>query len=182
MQELISGSLTDMNPSTFQPFESRIDEFSNRHPDAPKREIILSRLYFHVFKLINEKQNHRLSAFGLNSTSWFALIMIYSTTDNAINPCNLSYAMVSSRTNITRLSDELVEKGWVERHASGEDRRKIVLSLTPKGRQLVETVLPEQWRYYRELWAGFDAGELEQFETLLRKLLARIDEGGSCAE
>ncbi|HQT26955.1 MAG TPA: MarR family transcriptional regulator, partial [Burkholderiales bacterium] len=129
-----------------------------------------------------EKQNHQLSEFGLSGTSWFALIMIYSTPENAINPCNLSYDMVSSRTNITRLSDELVEKGWVERHASGEDRRKIVLSLTPKGKELVETVLPIQWKHYRELWSGFDAGELEQFERLLRKLLGRIDEGGTCEE
>lgn len=168
--------------STFQPFESRIDAFSNAHPEAPKREIILSRLYFHVFKLINENQNQRLSEFGLNSTSWFALIMIYSTPENAINPCNLSYDMVSSRTNITRLSDELVDKGWVERHASGEDRRKIVLSLTEKGRALVEAVLPVQWLHYRDLWSGFDAAELEQFEGLLRKLLARVDRGGACGE
>ncbi len=174
-----------MNPlSSFQPFESKIEEFANHHPDAPKREIILNRLYYHVFKLVSERQNHQLSPFGLNSSSWFALIMIHSTPDNAINPCNLSYAMVSSRTNITRLSDELVEKGWVERHASGEDRRKIVLSLTQAGRQLVEAVLPLQWQHYRELWSVFNAVELEQFEFLLRKLLGRIDlpMGGSCEE
>lgn len=162
--------------SSFEPFENRITDFTSHRPDSPKREIILSRLYFHVFKLFNEKQNLDLSEFGLNSTSWFALIMIYSTRDNAINPCNLSYAMVSSRTNITRLSDELVEKGWVERHASDEDRRRILLSLTQAGRELVETVLPRQWHHYRELWSAFEPDELKQFESLLRKLLKRLDE------
>ncbi|MBY0577532.1 MAG: MarR family transcriptional regulator [Burkholderiales bacterium] len=172
--------------SSFEPFENRIEAFTCHHPDSPKREIILSRLYFHVFKLFNERQNLNLAEFGLNTTSWFALIMIYSTGENAINPCNLSHAMVSSRTNITRLSDELVEKGWVERNASGEDRRRIVLSLTQQGRTLVEAVLPQQWNYYRELWSAFEPDELEQFEFLLRKLLKRIDaslpEGESCPD
>jgi MarR family transcriptional repressor of emrRAB len=84
--------------------------------------------------------------------------------------------MVSSRTNITRLSDKLVKKGWVERNTSGEDRRRVVLSLTRKGRELVETVLPHQWHDYRELWSDFGPDELEQFERLLRKLLVRLDE------
>ncbi|MHB1300714.1 MAG: MarR family transcriptional regulator [Burkholderiales bacterium] len=162
--------------SSFQPFEDRINHFAGQHPDAPKREIILSRLYFHVFKELNDRQNLHLSRFGLNSSGWFTLVMIYSTPGNSINPCNLSDAMVSSRTNITRLSDELVDKGWVERKPSREDRRKIVLSLTPCGRELVESILPHQWDYHRELWSGFDAGEIEQFESLLRKLLGRIDE------
>lgn len=170
--------------SSFQPFESRIENFSCANPDAPKRELILSRLYFHVFKQYNERQNLHLARFGLNSSSWFALIMLYSTPENAINPCDLSYAMVSSRTNITRLADELVEKGWVERSASGEDRRKIVLSLTPSGRKLVQAVLPHQWEYYRELWSGFDSGEIEQFEFLLRKLLSKLDDSmeGACGQ
>jgi MarR family transcriptional repressor of emrRAB len=162
--------------SSFEPFETRIEGFSKAHPDAPKREIILSRLYFHVFKQYNERQNIHLAPFGLNGSSWFALVMLYSTPENAINPCNLSYAMDSSRTNITRLSDELVEKGWVERSTSGEDRRKIVLSLTASGRKLVETVLPHQWDYYKELWSGFDSEEIDLFEHLLRRLLAKFDE------
>jgi MarR family transcriptional repressor of emrRAB len=169
--------------SSFEPFESRIESFSKAHPDAPKREIILGRLYFHVFKQYNERQNLHLSRFGLNGSSWFALVMLYSTPENAINPCELSYAMVSSRTNITRLSDELVEKGWVERSASGEDRRKIVLSLTTRGRELVETVLPHQWDYYEQLWSGFDSDEIGQFESLLRKLLSKLDDmENSCGQ
>lgn len=164
-----------MTSSSFLPFETRIEDFAALHPDAPKQEIILGRLYFHVFKQLNDLQNLQLSRFGLNSTSWFVLIMIYSTPDNAINPCNLSHAMDSSRTNITRLSDELVEKEWVARQTSGEDRRKIVLSLTEKGRELVEAVLPRQWKHYRELWSVFGPGEIGQFDFLLRKLLARID-------
>ena len=165
--------------SSFQPFENRIESFASTHPDAPKREIILSRLYFHVFKQYNEKQNLHLARFGLNSSSWFALIMLYSTADNAINPCDLSYAMVSSRTNITRLADELVEKGWVERSMSGEDRRKIILSLTPSGRELVQAVLPHQWDHYKEMWSAFEPAELEQFEYLLRKLLSKVDQEGT---
>lgn len=168
-----------MTSSSFQPFEQRIEHVTGNHPDSPRSEIILSRLFFHVFKRFNESQNIHLSAFGLNSTSWLALIMMHATPGNALNPCELSEAMISSRTNITRLADELVEKGWVERSASGEDRRKVVLSLTDAGRDLVESVLPHQWQYYREMWSCFSPGEIATFEALMRKLLDRLDASGS---
>lgn len=37
-------------------------------------------------------------------------------------------------SNITRLVDRLVELGLAERHPSPDDRRKVVTSLTPEGR------------------------------------------------
>ncbi len=171
--------------SSFEPFEERINRFTGLHPGSPRNEIVLNRLFFHVFKLAQERQNQNLSSFGLNGTTWLALIMIHATDENAIHPCDLSYAMTSSRTNITRLADELVEKGWVSRNASSEDRRRIELSLTEAGKNLVETVLPHQWQHYREVWSALDAEEIETFGRLLRKLLGRLDEitpeGDPCA-
>jgi DNA-binding MarR family transcriptional regulator len=38
----------------------------------------------------------------------------------------------SSRTNATRLADELVDKGWVERFPCAEDRRQHDLHVSPR--------------------------------------------------
>lgn len=156
-----------------QPFEIRIDNIARRHPDAPAREIILTRLYYETFKAMNENQNRKLSEFGLNTTLWMALMLIYSTPGNAINPGELSSAMIASKTNVTRLSDELVKKGWVERVANSSDRRKLSLCLTAAGGELVQKILPTQMAFHRGLWQDFSATELEQFESVLRKILAK---------
>jgi DNA-binding MarR family transcriptional regulator len=42
--------------------------------------------------------------------------------------------------SITRLVDRLEERGLIERHRADEDRRKVLASLTPQGRQLVSTI------------------------------------------
>lgn len=162
-------------------FETRIDNVARRHPGSPKRQIVLTRLYFLAFQALHECQNRHLNQFGINTSTWIALMLIYSTPENAINPGDLSCAMVSSKTNVTRLSDELVAKGWVNRSPSPGDRRKILLSLTPRGIEFVETILPRQMAFHRSLWQDFTESELDQFEATLRKLLYTARNMGSGA-
>jgi MarR family transcriptional repressor of emrRAB len=161
--------------SSFKLFETKINHFASLHADAPKSEIVLNRLFLHVSKLFYDRQNLYLARFGLNTTSWSVLVMIYSTPGNVLNPCELSDALVSSRTNITRLSDELVKKGWIERCASTRDRRRVLLSLSDEGRRLIETVFPIQWQFLKELWSGFTQEEADAFGTFLTTLLHRLD-------
>lgn len=44
-----------------------------------------------------------------------------------------------SRPSITGIVDALVERGWVERHDSPTDRRRVLHQLTPAGREALAT-------------------------------------------
>jgi DNA-binding MarR family transcriptional regulator len=44
--------------------------------------------------------------------------------------------------SVTRLIDRLEERGLLERSRTGDDRRKVLAALTPKGRRIVSKVLP----------------------------------------
>lgn len=164
----------------FKAFEDRLALVYSRLPGTARQEVLLTRLYFHVFKLLDECFNASLAEFGLTTTTFSALMLVYSDSGNAVSPSALSLVMVSSRTNITRVADELERKGWLERRPHPEDRRRVCLSLTAEGRALVERVLPIQRRYLERLWSGLSRNEQSQFEGLLRKLHARLITG--CAE
>jgi len=169
---------------TFEPFEQGIARVSRRLPGMPQEMVVLTRLFFFTFSCVNDDLNRFLADHGVNTTTSLALAMIYGSADNRVNPCELSAALNSSRTNVTRLIDEMEKQGWVERHVSPTDRRRIDLSLTPDGVALVERYLPLQWDHVRSLWDDFDAGERAALERLLRKLLARLDArhaDGDCA-
>lgn len=101
----------------------------------PTENVMLTRMFFYVYKALEDGANHFLAAYGLNNTHYIALIMIYASEGNMFNPCKLSESLLSSRANITRLTDELVENGWVERQVSVADRRRVELSLTPPERR-----------------------------------------------
>jgi MarR family transcriptional regulator, negative regulator of the multidrug operon emrRAB len=162
----------------FSFFEHGIDRVSRRLPGMPRDQVVLNRLFFFVFKELDELYNQRLAHHGLNSTTFLALVMLYSSEGARLNPCDLSDALVSSRTNVTRLTDELVGAGWVQRQASSEDRRRIELSLTGSGSALVETVLPVVWDLVRDQWSDFSQAEIVEFNRLLRKLLAGPQKAG----
>lgn len=158
----------------FSHFEERIRRVAEKNPGMPTENVTLTRMFFYVYKAMEDSANHFLAEYGLNNTHYIALMMIYSSEGNMLNPCKLSDALLSSRPNITRLTDELVENGWVERQGSTEDRRRVELSLTPVGTALIEKILPRNWERIDHLWSEFSAEEIKLTGNMLRKLLSRI--------
>jgi len=159
----------------FSHFEQRIRRVAERSPRMPIRNVTLTRMFFYIFKALEDQTNQFLAEFGLHNSHYIALMMIYSSENNMLNPCKLSDSLLSSRANITRLTDELVENGWVERKGSSEDRRRIELSLTPSGIKFIEELLPRNWERIDGIWSDFTSGEIELTEKMLRKLLSRIN-------
>jgi DNA-binding MarR family transcriptional regulator len=71
---------------------------------------------------------------------------------------------------ITRIVDELEERGLVARARSETDRRVVALNLTSQGLSLVETLLPRVVEHWNGLLSGFSHLEVK----LLIKLMGRL--------
>ncbi|MDD4881531.1 MAG: MarR family transcriptional regulator [Gallionellaceae bacterium] len=155
-------------------FEQGIDRIARQIPGMPQDRVVLNRLFFFVFRELDEAYNLHLADFGLNSSTFLALAMLMSSEGGQLNPCHLSDALIASRTNVTRLADELAAAGWVERRPSMEDRRRVELSLTESGRALVLKVLPRVWQLIERQWADFSPAEVTEFDRLLRKLMTSL--------
>ncbi|HVC49494.1 MAG TPA: MarR family transcriptional regulator [Burkholderiales bacterium] len=153
---------------------SRIDEVCNKVADLPRQEIVLTRLIYFLFREMNECFNGKLAVFGLNTTSYVALMNIFASPNGVIHPLELSNAMYSARTNITRLADELVNNGWISRHPCPSDRRKVFLRLTDKGLKLIHQVLPVQSAAMKEVWKSLNASESIEMQELITKVLLNI--------
>lgn len=162
---------------SFSYFEQSIERASQLVEGMPLQQVVLNRLMLHVFRELQERQNRFLMEFGLNGSSFLALAMILSADGGCLNPCDLSDGLMASRANVTRVVDQLVAAGWVERNTSDDDRRRIVLSVTPSGRDLLETILPRLWQGTETLWSLFSQQEQAQMNRLLRKLLVKLEEG-----
>ena len=81
--------------------------------------------------------------------------------------------LVTRAADATRLVDRLVEGGFVTRRQSIEDRRKVIVRATAKGRKVFESVTAEIKEVHREQFASLSYDEVKTLINLLNKLVWR---------
>ncbi|MEH0834302.1 transcriptional repressor MprA [Pectobacterium cacticida] len=162
--------------SSFTPIEHMLDLRAARKPSFPRQEVLLLRLFMHVQSKILEHRNRMLKDQGINETLFMALLTLESQESYSIQPSELSAALGSSRTNATRIADDLEKRGWIERRESSSDRRCLHLHLTAEGKAFLDQLIPPQHNHLHVLCSSLEPNEQKQFETLMRKLLVRLDE------
>ncbi|HZE40522.1 MAG TPA: MarR family transcriptional regulator [Stackebrandtia sp.] len=75
---------------------------------------------------------------------------------------------------ITNRVDRLVAKGYVTRQTDPDNRRKVRVSLTPEGLELVERAFGGHVANEDRMLEALDSGEREQLAGLMRKLLVSL--------
>lgn len=162
--------------SSFAPIEQMLNFRAGRYANFPYQEILLTRLCMHVQSKLLENRNKMLKSQGINETLFMALITLEARENHSIQPSELSTALGSSRTNATRIADELEKHGWIERRESDNDRRCLYLHLTAKGEAFLNQLIPPQHESLHFLWSTLTQDEQQQLEMLTRKLLKRLDQ------
>ncbi len=159
----------------FSEVEEGICRLAGLLPALPKQEVLLSRLYIHIAKALRDVANQVLKPFNLNYVSFSTLMMIFGTPNTAVNPSKLCDVTAETRTNMTRIVDDLVARGFIKRRASAKDRRRVVLTLTSKGETLVKKILPRLWEKQIKIYERFGDEEKKTLELLLKRQLASIE-------
>ena len=88
----------------------------------------------------------------------------------AVNPKDICAQFRHNSGALTRVIDQLAERGLLERARRDRDRRKVELELTPAGRAVVETLIPLVVEKLNEALADFSSAEVQEFKRLLLKL------------
>lgn len=104
----------------------------------------------HVQGKLLENRNNILKKQVINETLFMALIILDTQTTHSIQPSELSDALGSSRTNTTRIADELENRKWIERKESHNDRRCLYLHLTEEGSNFLKKNTSSPKRKFRK--------------------------------
>jgi len=140
--------------------------YPNLDPSALKTCVVLLRTgsdLLTAFETI-------LGKHGLSQGRFLTLIVMNRTPKKAINPSTLAEKVGVKRATMTGLLDGLERKGLIERVAHPEDRRKLGIRLTKKGRQLLDEMLPGYYDYIGKLMARLSEKERQELERLLGKV------------
>jgi DNA-binding MarR family transcriptional regulator len=92
----------------------------------------------------------------------------------AVNPKDICAQFRHNSGALTRVVDQLCERGLLERARRGPDRRTVELQITDAGRDAVEKLIPLVVDKLNAALGDFTAHEFEELQRLLIKLNSKL--------
>ncbi|MCB0593747.1 MAG: MarR family transcriptional regulator [Lewinellaceae bacterium] len=109
---------------------------------------------------------------GLSVDQWVVLKQI--SENNGSSQVEIGSSTVKDAPTTTRIIDQLVGKNLVSKQLDPEDRRRYMVFVTEKGRQLIERLIPVVQEYRQVPLQGFSATEQKQLISLLQRMLKNL--------
>lgn len=82
----------------------------------------------------------------------------------------LGEKILKSNSNMTTVIDNLEKRRLVRRNRAEDDRRKIIVHLTPEGKELIQSIFPIHVKAIQDQFAVLSTQEKQILSELLRKL------------
>lgn len=133
----------------------------------------LSRLGYALMRLLLSQAKETFAQEGISLLQAEVLRLV---REGVQLPSRLAEQLEILPSQVSHLLASLEEAGLLERHPDPEDRRRVLLRLTPQG-EAVQQRLQEAWlRAYGQYLARLTPKELLLFRDLLRKL-TEVEDG-----
>lgn len=124
-----------------------------------------------VFRKAQRTLDSQSSAFfqkaNLTPTQFSVLEVLYSKGSMRIN--KLIGSLLATSGNMTVVLKNMERNGWISRCQDAKDKRACLVQLTPEGKALIETILPEHIKRVEALFSVLTETEQKQLITLLKK-------------
>jgi DNA-binding MarR family transcriptional regulator len=93
-----------------------------------------------------------------------------------VRPSEFTKSLMLTSSGTTKRLDRLERAGLVRREPDPTDRRAVAITLTPKGRELIDAVMADHLANERRLLSGLSAADRRQLGDLLRALQLSLND------
>jgi DNA-binding MarR family transcriptional regulator len=111
-----------------------------------------------------------LKPYDISSQQYNVLRILRGQQGNPINLYTIQERMLNRMSNATRLVEKLRLKGLVTRELCAENRRKVEISITDKGLELLETLDPLMQQLEEDIFKSMTEQEAHQFSDTLDQI------------
>lgn len=139
-----------------------------------KNSLRLMRILLRSSNSVMQMLKKNMESFGLNATEFMTLELLYHKGPQLAQAISREILMASS--SITYAVDCLVKKSYVQRDVCAEDRRKIYISLTENGKQLMDEIFPFHSIEICRLFEDLSADEIDELANDLKAIGLRAQE------
>ena len=136
-------------------------------PLSTAKQVLLNLTF--TRNVVAEKFLEILKPYDLSSEQYNVLRILRGQKGKPANMACIQERMVAKTSNTTRLVDKLLLKELVIRKVCPENKRKMEITITTKGLELLEQLDPLVITHENELAGKLTIEELEQFNYLLEK-------------
>lgn len=124
--------------------------------------------------LMSQRIDDALKQHGLGRSQWQVLFRV--RRGGSLGQKELAQVLQVEPATLTGIVDVLVAKGWLDRSGSPDDKRCRVLTLTPAGLDLMETVADPYEIVEARMLAGVPKGERALMAAVLEKLIRNLED------
>lgn len=169
----LRGGRSRPAPAAPVPVRVRAD-FAREYPEADPLSTECYATLCRLGDILWAELEERIQAtFGINNTVAMALAVIDGEPE-VLTPSEINERMVIGASTMTGTIDALEQRGWVRRVPKPNDRRSVLVEITPDGRHVADTLLPGVHAAEQEVMAVLSENERRQLHRLLEKLLAGL--------
>ncbi len=109
--------------------------------------------------------------FGLSIPEWRVIAILGRFP--GLSAVEVAEQTFLDKVAVSRAVTKLLKSGRIDREFADADRRRSILNLSEKGRDVHDSVAKLALDFENNLLDGLDAAEIENFDKVMDKLLAR---------
>ncbi len=109
--------------------------------------------------------------FGLSIPEWRVIAILGRSP--GLSAVEVAEQTFLDKVAVSRAVTKLLKSGRIDREFADADRRRSILNLSEKGREVHDSVAKLALGFEKNLLDGLDEAEIENFDKIMDKLLAR---------
>lgn len=133
----------------------------------------LANLTFNLLANCQEKEVRLATIHNLTQAE-FRCLRLFGT-DESVNNKKIAERMNLSPSRLTRIIDGLVEKEYINREIDADDRRNMRVTLSRRGKHLVNQLNKAYVQIHDEILQDIDASQHEPLITAMQHLLEALE-------
>lgn len=149
-------------------------ELKSHFPEASSGAIEMLFKFEKVMSFLNIKRDSIYQQVGLTAGRFHLLMLLKREKNLCLSPSELAKRTGVSRGTMTQFIDAIEKDGFAERIDDPNDKRGMLVKLTPKGMGALETILPIYFSTLDCMTKVLTPEDRQNWLTILEKLVSGL--------
>ncbi|HSV71940.1 MAG TPA: MarR family transcriptional regulator [Methylibium sp.] len=145
-------------------------------PDLPMQQAVIVRLVRILAASMTDYFDPVFRKTGLTENSFHVLCLLVAADVGQASPSELSELVGTSRANMTRILEQLVQDGLVSRTVVALDARRHVIEITPRGRKAAAATVPRISAPLMQAFSALSPARIAALGGALQSVIVALDE------